>query len=265
MFLTVAYSATSGTVAFTDQDMTLVSDPSVTNLNGHPIFPVPTWIQWAYALGSTITRVRISAPRLRPITRPVLQPVDAAAVPSEAYRLVEYFRHPIQLNPVEEVQMLVSKTSVVAETDVVVLTVGDNQRNVPQGDMYTLRCTTAYTPTVGSWTSGVLTADDTLQVGRYSIIGLRVNNANAAGARLIFPGAPVVGALPQIRPGCIVTQSNATEGYWQFRYGVMGEYGQFESFALPQVEVLVPTGQSATANPEVFLDLVNVRVGARAQ
>lgn len=265
MFLTVAYSATSGTVAFTDQDLTLVSDPSVTNLNGHPIFPVPVWVQWAYALGLTLTRVRISAPRLRPITRPVIQPVDASNTPSEAYRLIEYFRHPIQLNPVEEIQMLATKTSIVAETDVVVLTVGDNQRNVPQGDMYTLRMTTSYTPTVGVWTSGALTADDTLQVGRYSIIGLRVNNANAAAARLIFPGAPVAGALPQIRPGVIATQSNSTEGYWQFRYGVMGEFGQFESFALPQVEVLVPTGQAATANPEVFFDIVPVRVGARAQ
>jgi len=265
MFLTVAYQATSGAAAFTDQDMTLVSDPSVTNLNNHPIFPVPVWIQWAYVLGLTTTRARISAPRLRPITRPVVQPVDSSATPSEAYRLVEYFRHPVALNPVEEIQFLVTKTSAVAETDVAVLTVGDSQRNVPQGDMYTLRCTTAYTPTVGSWTSGALTADDTLQVGRYSIIGLRVNSLAAVAARLIFPGAPIMGGLPQIRPGVIATQSNATEGYWQFRYGVMGEFGQFESFALPQVEVLVPTGQVAAANPEVFLDIVPVRVGARAQ
>jgi hypothetical protein len=265
MFLTVAYQATSGAAAFTDQDMTLVSDPSVTNLNNHPIFPVPTWIQWAYLIGLTATRARISAPRLRPITRPVIQPVDAAASVSEAYRFVEYFRHPIALNPVEEIQILVTKTSAAVETDACVLTVGDNQRNVPQGDMYTLRSTTAFTPTVGSWSSGALTADDTLQVGRYSIIGLRVNNSAATAARLIFPGAPIMGGLPQIRPGVIACQSNAQEGYWQFRYGVMGEFGQFESFALPQVEVLVKTGDVAVANPEVFFDIVPVRVGARAQ
>ncbi len=262
MFLTVAYQFLSGAAAATDQDMALVSDPSVTNLNSHPIFPVPVIVQWAYALGLTVTRVRISAPRLRPITRPVIQPVDASATPTENLRVVEYFRHPITFNPVEEVQMLVTKTSALAEQDYVVLTVGDSQRNVPQGDMYTLRVTSTNGVVVNVWNPAALTADDTLQVGRYSIIGLRVNNVGGVAARLIFPGAPVAGGLPQIRPGVIATQNNAAEGYYYFRYGLMGEYGQFESFALPQIEVL---GNPPAAATEGFFDIVPVRVGARAQ
>lgn len=262
MFLTVAYSATSGAAAFTDQDMTLVSDPSVTNLNGHPIFPVPTWIQWIWVGGTTVTRARISAPRLRPITRPVVAPADTTTTPGSLAPSVEFWRHPLQLNPVEEIQVLVTKTSVVAETDLAVLTVGDNQRNVPQGDMYVLRLTSTNGTTTLVWNPAANTADDTLQVGRYSIIGLRVVNVGGAAARLIFPGAPVVGALPQIRPGVLVLQSDQVQTWQWMRYGGMGEYGQFESFALPQTEVLGVTPAAAT---ESFFDIVDVRVGARAQ
>lgn len=263
MFHTVAYSATSGAAAFTDQDMTLVPDPSVTNLNNHPIFPIPTWIQWIYALGTTMTRVRLSAPRLRPITRPVINPCDNSSTPSFPHMLMEYFRHPIQLNSVEEIQMLTTKTSVVAETDIVVLTVGDNQRNVPQGDMYVLRCTSTNGVVALQWQPAALSADDTLQVGRYSIIGLHVVNTTAIAARLIFPGAPVVGGLPQIRPGCLTVTSDNSQNFYQLRYGIPGEYGQFESFALPQTEVVGIV--APTAATETFLDIVDVRVGARAQ
>jgi hypothetical protein len=244
--------------------MTLVSDPSVTNLNGHPIFPVPLFIQWAAIQGSTVTRARISAPRLRPITRPLIHPVDiTAAAFSNLQPQMNWWRHPIALNPVEEIQILVTKTSAVAETDVAVLTVGDNQRNVPQGDMYVLRCTSTNGVVALTWQPAALTADDTLMVGRYSIIGLHVVNATGVAARLIFPGAPVQGGLPQIRPGCICGTGDNFQNWEWFRYGVMGEYGQFESFALPQTEVL---GNAApTAATQSFFDIVDVRVGARAQ
>src|SRR5438105_90964 len=209
-----------------------------------------------------MTRVRLSAPKFRTIARPVINPVDQSATPTENIRIFEYWRHPLQLNPVEEIQFLRTNTTGVAERDFVVLTVGDNQRNVPQGDLYATRATTAFTPTVATWTAGVITVDDILQVGRYSIIGARVNNTGGIAARFIFPGAPVQGGLPQIRPGTLVAQNNAQEAYYWMRYGMMGEYGQFESFALPQVEVMAAV---AAANPEVFLDIIPVRVGARAQ
>lgn len=263
MFHTVAYSFTSGAATATDQDMTLVSDPSVTNLNGHPIFPVPTWLQWAWVNGATVTRARISAPRLRPITRPLIHPVDIGSPISSPAIMDEFWRHPLALNPVEEIQILVTKTSAVVETDVAAITVGDNQRNVPQGDMYVLRCTSTNGIVALTWQPGVLTADDTLQVGRYSIIGLHVVNATAQVARLIFPGAPITGGLPQIRPGVltIVNDSSLIWPWW--RYGIQGEYGQFESFALPQTEVL--GGAAPAAVTQTFFDIVDVRVGARAQ
>lgn len=261
MLHTVVYSDSTSS-AQTDTDCPLVSDPSVTVLNNHPLFPIPIWICWALAVGLTVTRVRISTPRLKPVVRPVIAPVDQSATVTDGFRAYEAFRHPVMLNPVEEVQMLRTNTTAVAERDAIALTVTDGNFNVPQGECYVARATTSYTPTVNVWSSGAITLDDTLQVGRYSIIGLRVVSANTVVGRLIFPGAPVQGGLPQIRPGVPGCGTDTFQGYPWTRFGVLGEYGQFESFALPQVEVFQTT---ATANPEVFFDLVNVRIGARAQ
>lgn len=261
MFHTVVYSD-STSAAQTDTDIPLLTDPSVTILNNHPLFPIPTWIQWVYGLGLTMSRVRISTPRLKPILRPVVSPVDQSATVTDGFRALDYWRHGIMLNPVEEVQMLRTNTTAVAERDYVALCVGDNQRNIPQGEVYCGRATTSFTPTANVWSSGVITLDDTLQVGRYSIIGLRVVGANTVVGRLIFPGAPLAGGLPQIRPGVIAVGTDTFQDRWFQRFGLLGEFGQFESFALPQLDVVQST---ATANPEVFMDLVNVRVGARAQ
>lgn len=261
MFHTVDYTDSTA-AAQTDTDIPLASDSSVTVLNSHPIFPIPVYVQWAYVLGLTTTRARLSTPKLKPILRPVLVPTDASATPTEnTGRLIEYWWHPILLNAVEEVQMLRTNTTAVAERDHIVLTVGDNQKSIPQADLYIGRATTTLTPVANAWTTGTMALDDTLQVGRYSIVGMRASVANGVALRLIFPGAPIAGALPQIRPGVLVNQSVNSESWRYFRYGFMGEFGQFESFALPAPEIM---SVAATPNPDLLLDIINVRMGARA-
>jgi hypothetical protein len=246
------------TAAQVDTDIPLATDSMITNLNNHPLFPVPVWVQWWYGIGTSMTRVRLSAPKVKPIVRPVLSVTDQGTAPSDPLKIQEYFRHSIGLNKTEEIQMLRTKTSAIAERDHVVLAVGDGVRTVPQGEMYIARATTAFTPTVNVWSTGNLTLDDTLQVGRYSIIGMRVNDATGIAARLIFPGAPIQGGLPQIRPGVICRTGPGQSDWIPTRFGGMGEFGQFESFALPVLEIM---DAGPTANPEVLLDIAVARVG----
>lgn len=261
MFLIVDYTDSTA-AAQTDTDIPLATDSMITSLNNHPIFPVPVWVQWWAAVGLTVTRVRLSTPRLKPIVRPVLDTINKLATIEDPLPLKPYYKHPIMLNPVEETQMLRTNTTAVAERDHVVLCVGDNQRTIPQGDLYIARATTSFTPTANAWSTGNITMDDTLQVGRYSIIGARVNDATGIAARFIFPGAPIQGALPQIRPGVLCKTNTGQSDSELFRFGNQGEFGQFESFALPVLEIM---DAGPTANPEVFFDIVNVRMGARAQ
>jgi hypothetical protein len=159
--------------------------------------------------------------------------------------------------------MLVSNNAPMGgERDFVIATFGDGNRNVPQGDMYTLRATTSFTPTANAWSiSGAITFDDTLMGGQYSIIGLEMYNTGGVAARLVFPGPPIAGMIAQVRPGVIMPTANGSEHVRYHRYGFLGEYGRFESFAPPQVEVL-QTG--ATTNPDVYMDVIQTRAGALA-
>jgi hypothetical protein len=252
----------STSAAQTDTDIPLKTDTSVPSTNSHPLLPIPMWVQWVCGVGLTMTRLRISTPRVKAIARPVIQPVNQAATMADPLPICEYWRHNIQLNPVEEVQMLRTNTTAVAEVDHALLCVGDNQRNVQQGDLYTARGTTSFTPTINAWSAGVITMDDTLQVGRYQIIGMRVNDATGIGARLVFPGTPLAGAtLTNFRPGVPCRKNNGQSDWYPSRFGHIGPYGEFESFALPQLEIM---DAGPTANPEVFFDIVVQRVGARA-
>jgi len=257
MFMIVDYTDTQST-AQVDTDIPMATDSMITNLNNHPLFPVAVQVRWWYALGTTITRIRLSAPKVKPIARPVLSIIDQGTAPGDPLHIFDYWREPLNLNKTEEIQMLRSKTSAVAERDHVVLAAGDGNYNAAPGEMYVARFTTSFTPTVNAWSVGNLTADDTLAVGRYSIIGMRVNDATGVAARLIFPGAPIVGGLPQIRPGVICRTGPGQTDYYPHRYGGQGELGQFESFALPVLEIM---DAGPTANPEVLFDIVPVRLG----
>jgi hypothetical protein len=78
-------------------------------------------------------------------------------------------------------------------------------------------------------------------------------------ARLAFPGPPLPGSLPQVRPGVIVDGGVANQGTRYFRWGYIGVYGEFESYAPPVPEHFGP----ATANPEGLIDIVPLRLGGR--
>lgn len=257
MFMVVDYTD-SQTAAQVDTDIPLATDSMVTSLNSHPLFPASVFVQWWYGLGSTMTRVRLSAPKVKPIARPVLSLCDQGTAPSDPLKILDYFRHTISLNKTEEIQMLRTKTSAVAERDHVVLAVGDGNRAVPGAEMYIARGTTSFTPTANAWSTGSITMDDTLGVGRYSIIGMRCNDATGVAARLIFPGAPIQGAFPQIRPGVPCRTGQGQSDWFPSRFGGMGELGQFESFALPVLEIM---DAGPTANPELLFDIVPVRLG----
>jgi hypothetical protein len=256
MLATIAYTQTYS-AAQTDVDFPVLSDPSFTTLNNHAIFPIPTWLQWAYANALLLQRVRISTPRLRPISRPLIRPIEQAAAPSSRPQFMEWFRHPIMLNALEEIQILYTTTTAAAERGFVILTVGDNNRNIPQGDMYTIRGTTSYTTTANAWSSGVITLDDTLAPGRYSVIGMDVFQATLEAARLIFPAGSIQGGWAAARPG-VLGNVIGGQGTRYMRYGILGELGQFNSYALPQIDAL---NSAAVANPEVYLDIVQVSQG----
>lgn len=263
MLWTIAFGGTNDTAAQTDTSSGIVTDQSaVSDQNSNLMLPMALKNMWMYALGNTLSRARISAPRFRPVARPLIRPIEQAANPSSRPLFEESWRHTLTFPPTEPIAILRSNSAPTGgERDWFAITFGNGNRSSPPGDLYTLRYTTSFTPTANAWSaSGNITFDDTLQGGRYSIIGMDGFATGGVLGRLIFPGQPSPDSWPASRPGIIWPTANGSQGTRFFRYGYLGVFGEFESFAPPQLEVLFT---AATANPEGYFDVIMIRAGAR--
>jgi hypothetical protein len=235
----------------TDFDLAAITDQSITISNGHYIFMVPIKVIGAYGLGTSLTRVKLQTPKTRARANPYIRPFDRAIVVPDRAHYADLKACPIALNPIDETQVLVSNNlGAATEIETVAIWVDDGNTQHQQGDTFTVRATTVVAPAAGVWTAGTITFDQVLPAGRYSVIGMEAIGGNIMVARLVFPGQ-------SWRPG-VIGSPTAISGYPgdYFRHGYLGEFGQFESIAQPQIEIL---SVGAQANPDIYLDLIKVR------
>jgi len=247
----VVYTS-SFAAASTDSDLPAAADPTVTITNNHPIFPVPIQVYAAHTFGSatTLTRVKLTTPKLRAINVVNLRPIDAAAAPSSRPPIVEYFHHPLALNPIDENQILITQSAAAATQFYAAVWFGDGNFGVPGGDMFALHTSQSITLVANGWAAGTMTLDQPLPAGRYSVVGMDAYGPNLLYARLAFPN--------QVwRPGTIAGTGNTFINSRYFRWGNLGEWGQFESFATMQLDTF---GSAAGAQTiDVTLDLIRIR------
>jgi len=116
-----------------------------------------------------------------------------------------------------------------------------------EGRIHTIRATSAITAVAGVWTAGGLTFNEALPYGRYAIVGMRCHGPTTIAGRLIFVG----GAW---RPGVIAVGDKEPADHPLLRFGKMGVWGEFDSVAPPQVEII---GSAGTA--QIFhLDVIKL-------
>lgn len=242
--------STTSAGAVTDQDAPAIADPAVTLVNGHPIFPVPIQTYWGHGFGDTdLNRVKLTTPKLRAINVVNLMPLDVSATITNRPPLVEWFHHPLALNPIDENQILVSSAAALTIANVAVA-FGDGNFNVPQGDMFTVVATATITTVAGQWVTGAITLESPLPAGRYAVIGGHCFGTNAQYFNIVFPN--------QVwRPGALAYGTVAGINSRYFRWGNLGVWGEFETFALPQLSIQA-SAAAATAHT-LFLDIVRIR------
>lgn len=251
MFHLSVFTATAGGGAGTLVDMPAVPDPAVTlTNNNHVVFESDIQAQLFYSFGQTdITQVQFQTPRLRPIALPSIRPFDAAVAPSTRPPVSNYKRSPLMLNKIDENSMQVSFTT---GTSGHIYYAGawftDGNVSPAQGMVYSMNFTASITAVQQQWTPGVMTFQQTLPAGLYAVVGLDVWGTNLAFARLIFP-------RQQWRPGILAGGSAAFIQAPCFRTGELGNYGTFQSYAQPQLDVFAIGANSAQAG---ILDLVKV-------
>lgn len=253
------YESRTGTTALAE--VAGLADQSV-NVAGDNITIPPTWNQiiaaWAGMSNATdvLVSARLSAPSMRGKTLLDMANLEAIAAggtlePSSPTPLNVYLNKPIQLVSGEFLNHLQAGDGTTAAnlcTSIVLL--GDGNYANPYAGMpiQTVRATATTTLTANAWTACTLTLDQQLEAGRYAVIGMRAQSAGAKAARLVMQETAA-------RPGVIAYDSNADLEHPMFRNGNMGVFGSFVHTAIPQVEFL---SLSADTAETVFLDIVKI-------
>lgn len=252
MFHTVAFSMAL-TTTNVGTLVTPVVDPTVT-ITGNNLL-IPDKLNMFFGAipftttGTAPTTAQIQTPSLRETFFPTLSPAIAQATPDVNAFIPDQFDSPIQLKTAEGMnyQSDALSTTTAGQQGAIVF-LADGKRNpAVNSSIFTIRATAAITQVANSWVNGVLTFGQSLPVGNYDVVGMRVEAAGLLAARLVFVGPSAI-----VRPGCPGNASGTTRDVIDFRRGRLGVWGTFYSVTPPSLEVLGATGTSQV----VYLDLV---------
>lgn len=192
-----------------------------------------------------VNLVQIQSPSLRSTMNVDVQPIINGAVFGSPPEGMFHPLSPIPLTGDESINFAVTSNPVAAAAHYGLIWFGDGPQAQVNGEIFTVRVTSAIAQAVGAWVNGNLVFTQTLPVGNYDIVGMRTVSTDGVVSRLVFvggtwrPGVPVVNLAADLDP------------YWT-RYGGLGILGSFHTNTPPTVDML---GGVATAQTH-FFDLI---------
>jgi len=221
--------------------------------------------------GGSVTGVRLESPSLRRIY-PIYLPIAHPTVPNphthtenlaSAYTQnattaegiaflggIELFpTMPLTLDVNEHLEAMMTNGALTGARGLIGVWLATEAISPVTGEIRTIKATTTFTPTANEWTSSELNFEVTLPVGRYRVVGAKVVAGDTYGLfRFIFTGGVW-------RPGGILSRSLMEKEHYQFRRGILGNWGEFDQITPPKIEIMELT---AVANPDVYLDLIKI-------
>jgi hypothetical protein len=244
MFHLSAYSTSIATGVETD--LTAVQDNVLPISNSHLVPQLPCAVIFAAVMATNIQRARIQSPTLQQITTPFIRGIMPALVPSSPAQLATYLMNPLDVKMLEEIQILAFQNAAGAQRVTCLVGLQFSPGIPISGDIYTLRGTSTTPAVANAWTQIAVTWQNALPQGQYAVAGLQHQSANGQAARLI---------IQQLfyRPGCMSQALLTDIAHPYFFKGAMGQWGVFNNYAMPNVEVLC---NAADAAHELYLDIV---------
>ncbi len=245
-FHLLAFTVSAGDV--TNSDVPALTDDVFTIQNGH-FLPAEDWMLiWAAQFSALHENGRIVTPSLREISLPFIVPIGAAVLPASDPNVADYRDQPMQLKRLEEIANEVSTTAAGPSRVTGLYGVARDRRNAPAGTPITMRGTSVTAAVTNAWTTLAVTWSDNLPQGKYAVVGLTVQSTNAIAARCNFPDQ-------EERPGSVSIGALTDKQLAMFTKGGLGEWGQFNSFAMPDIQVLANVADAAHV---VYLDIVKI-------
>lgn len=195
---------------------------------------------------------RLISPSLRGLNPLYVEPFSGAAAaavePASPHPVKDLRLSPFPLVAGEALNAEVNSNPAAAQVQWAIVWLSDGPINPVTGEIITARATNADTLTANAWTNGALTFADDLPRGRYQVVGMRARSAGLVAARLVFVGG-------RFRPGVLGVDAQTDLEHMMFRYGGLGEFGEFDDLEPPTVDFL---SVSADTAQDVFLDLIKV-------
>lgn len=252
MFHTVAFSQ-NNTSSNVGTLTTPVVDPTVT-INGNNLL-IPDKMNQLFGVqafnttSSIGTLTQVQTPSLREVFFPTVQPGVVGDTTGQLPFVTQFFDNPIPLLTAEGLNIQTNATGSgnTGQQGAVVWLADGKRTPATGGKIYTIRATAAIQQAVNVWTNGTLTFGQSLPVGNYDVVGMRVEASSGVAARLVFVGPSSI-----VRPGTLIQSGPTIQDLIDFRYGRLGVWGTFYSVTPPSLEVL--GGVAATQT--VYLDLV---------
>lgn len=246
MFHLAAYTESLAASSFNQIDA--LADRLLTRQNNNFIMPRDMSIIYVAALCVDLQRVSLTTASYRGITPPFVRPFEDAAVPPTNPQFANYFRNPLRVPALEELQVDAFQDNAAAQRITVGVALQSVFRPAPGGDIYTLRGTGTTTVVANVWTTAAITWANALPRGRYAVVGMAALSANGILARLFFDNQQECPGTP-----CYTDEGNVE---WQLsRMGYFGVWGEFDSWAMPQIEFLCNAADTAQT---VYLDVIRI-------
>lgn len=256
----VNYNASAATAGTQNFDLSAAVDPDFTQRNNHYTFTEPYNLGGVMPVGVSVTRGRFQAPTWNALGEVTIFNANRAITPPANPQWDSYMAVPPPVPMNEEFQIQLSN-NLGAATEVencgVILLTKDFSPAIPRG-IFTgcFRASFTVTPTLNAWSGPqLLTLSANLRGGVYAVVGAKVQGANAAFFRIIFPRMKLYNGR-KLRPGgpvqtALGDATNQQMSPWMMEFG---EWSRFHTFELPQVEVFGTVAGAITY--QVFLWLV---------
>jgi len=215
------------------QQVGAIADAMVPRTNGNLEYQIPeSWdVAGAYAGAAACVRARLQTPSLTLRGNPQIVPISGTLLPAVDPNFMDMTAAPLSLAKEEALRADMESNS--ATDALVAVWVFDPKKTEfkPEWkDMRWVRATVSVTTVIRAWATGTIVFDEPMEGGSYAVYGMQAFFATALAARLIFPGQVE-------RPGCLgqaTAVSRSAPAFW----GGLGLWGRFDTFSLPQLEVL---------------------------
>lgn len=233
----------------TETDVPALADGVLTLSNNHVLPPRPTNLLYAAAASLNVARVRLSQPSLNVVTSPYLHDVSLAVDFGNPQIIADYSNDPLTLKELEEVVVQWTQGAATSGVILALLGLDFGRQSPPAGNVYTIRGTATGTLAINSWTNvGTIVWQNAPQSGTYVVVGGFAQSAGGKAFRFIFPEQ-----VP--RPGgpAILLETNRVHPL--FRFGNLGVWGTFKNYALPAVEMISASADTAEI---IYMDIMKI-------